>query len=122
MVLHPSVLQMLSPMDEQELAAAWRRTARPDGKVAAAELEHLLSSLQHGLQEHELEAVVGQLLELEADEGLEYADFLQVMRSADSSNSSKVLQAFQVFDREGLGLIDTKELREVCYVLCKINS
>ena len=26
-------LQMLSPLDESELAAAWRRAAGPDGKV-----------------------------------------------------------------------------------------
>ena len=57
-----------------------------------------------------------------------------MMRSADSSNSQKVLQvdkiwavsvffltnncflsfkAFQVFDREGLGVVDAEELREV---------
>ena len=62
-----------------------------------------------------------------------WQDFLGVMRSADSSNSQKVLQvdkiwavsvfltnncflsfkAFQVFDREGLGVVDAEELREV---------
>ena len=40
--------------------------------------------------------VVGQLLDLETTHGLEYKDFLSVMRTADSGNSQKIMEAFQV--------------------------
>ena len=38
------------------------------------------------------------------------------MQSADSSNSQKVLQTFEVLDRERLGLMDAEELREILQV------
>ena len=44
-------LQMLSPLMESELEAAWRRVAGQEDTVALEELQHLLSGLQHGLGE-----------------------------------------------------------------------
>ena len=44
-----------------------------------------------------MDLVVSQLVDLGSrEEGLHYQDFLTVMRTADSGNSQKILEAFQV--------------------------
>ncbi|KAI4339039.1 hypothetical protein MLD38_024025 [Melastoma candidum] len=88
-----------------------------DGKISADELQHVLSSLSASSAPTTAEDVRRAMEEVDADKDgfIDLAEFSALCRcpSSAASAESELRDAFNLYDRDGNGLISSKELHSV---------
>ncbi|XP_023235063.1 calmodulin, flagellar-like [Centruroides sculpturatus] len=85
-----------------------------DGHITTEELGTVMRSLGQTPTQAELHDMIKEV-DTDGSGSIEFAEFLTLMakRTKEADDENEIIEAFRVFDKDGDGLIDAKELRYV---------
>ena len=85
-----------------------------DGNVNTSELANIFKSINIDASDEEIKEII-QKLDLENKKEINYEEFLTIINQKDKDvdEEEEVLKAFKVFDKEGNGLININELKDI---------
>ena len=85
-----------------------------DGSVNTSELANIFKSINIDASDEEIKEIIGKL-DLENKTEINYEEFLSIINQKDKDvdEEEEVLKAFKVFDKEGNGLININELKDI---------
>ena len=85
-----------------------------DGNVHTSELANIFKSINIDASDEEIKEII-QKLDLENKKEINYDEFLTIINQKDKDvdEEEEVLKAFKVFDKEGNGLININELKDI---------
>ena len=85
-----------------------------EGNLSTSELSNILKSINIDASDEEIKDIIKKL-ELEDKKVINYEEFLSIINSKDKhiDEEEEVLNAFKVFDKDGNGLININELKEL---------
>ena len=85
-----------------------------DGNVNTSELANIFKSINIDASDEEIKEII-QKLDLENKKEINYDEFLTIINQKDKDvdEEEEVLKAFKVFDKEGNGLININELKDI---------
>ena len=85
-----------------------------DGIVNSDELENILKSININVSDEEIKEIIEEL-GLEGNGEVNFEDFVSIVnrREKDVDSEEEVLKAFKLFDKEGNGLININELKNI---------
>ena len=85
-----------------------------DGNVNSLELANILKSININVSDEEIKEIIEEL-ELEGNNEVNFENFVSIVnrREKDVDNEEEVLKAFKLFDKEGNGLININELKNI---------
>ena len=86
----------------------------PDGYVNTSELSNIFKSINIDASDEELKEIIKKL-DLEEKKQINYEEFLSLINQGDKDidEEEEVLNAFKVFDKDGNGLININELKNI---------
>lgn len=85
-----------------------------DGTITTLELGTVMRSLGQNPTDAELQDMINEV-DVDGDGTINFDEFLSMMKKKfkDTDNEEEIRQAFQVFDKDGNGMISAKELKAV---------
>ena len=85
-----------------------------DGNVTLVELANILKSINISSSDEEIKEIIMEL-ELEGNDEINFENFVSIVnrRDKDVDNEEEVIKAFKFFDKEGNGLININELKNI---------
>ena len=85
-----------------------------DGNVSSLELANILKSININVSDEEIKEIIEEL-ELEGNNEVNFENFVSIVnrREKDVDSEEEVLKAFKLFDKEGNGLININELKNI---------
>ena len=85
-----------------------------DGNVTLDELANILKAINISSSDEEIKEIIMEL-ELEGNDKINFANFVSIVnrRDKDVDNEEEVIKAFKFFDKEGNGLININELKNI---------
>ena len=85
-----------------------------DGSVNTSELANIFKSINIDASDEEIKEII-QKLDLENKKEINYEEFLTIINQKDKDvdEAEEVLKAVKVFDKEGNGLININELKDI---------
>ena len=85
-----------------------------DGNVNSLELANILKSININASDEEIKEIIEEL-ELEGNNEVNFENFVSIVnrREKDVDSEEEVLKAFKLFDKEGNGLININELKNI---------
>ena len=85
-----------------------------DGSVNTSELANIFKSINIDASDEEIKEIIGKL-DLENKTEINYEEFLSIINQKDKDvdEEEEVLKAFKVFDKDGNGLININELKDI---------
>ena len=86
----------------------------PDGYVNTSELSNIFKSINIDASDEEIKEIIKKL-DLEEKKQINYEEFLSLINQGDKDidEEEEVLNAFKVFDKDGNGLININELKNI---------
>ncbi|XP_054278955.1 calmodulin-like [Macrosteles quadrilineatus] len=90
-----------------------------DGWITLSELGTLVKYLGYIANEEELQEAVGKDGETEK---IDFEGFLALMSRLVIDSDVEIIQAFRVFDKEGTGVVSTKDLRQALTSLGEVMT
>ena len=85
-----------------------------DGNVTLDELANILKAINISSSDEEIKEIIMEL-ELEGNDEINFENFVSIVnrRDKDVDNEEEVIKAFKFFDKEGNGLININELKNI---------
>ena len=85
-----------------------------DGNVTLDELANILKAINISSSDEEIKEIIMEL-ELEGNDEINFENFVSIVnrRDKDADNEEEVIKAFKFFDKEGNGLININELKNI---------
>ena len=85
-----------------------------DGNVTLDELANILKAINISSSDEEIKEIIMEL-ELEGNDEINFENFVSIInrRDKDVDNEEEVIKAFKFFDKEGNGLININELKNI---------
>ena len=91
-----------------------------DGSVNSAELANILKSIDINASDEEIKEIIEEI-DLEGNNEVNFENFVSIVnrREKDVDSEEEVLKAFKLFDKEGNGLININELKNIMLTVGK---
>ena len=85
-----------------------------DGNVTLDELANILKAINISSSDEEIKEIIMEL-KLEGNDEINFENFVSIVnrRDKDVDNEEEVIKAFKFFDKEGNGLININELKNI---------